>query len=306
MPTEPEPPPLAFAPSALALQRQDSPRDKAMSRQLALARQATHSSDLATAAAHYRVLVLLAPSDPTFRHQLQVTEEAIRAGVDEQLRIGRAAQRNGDPARAKEAMLHVLALDPANAEAAKALRDIEREAVARVQGDRVARIRLESLPPLTLTPRANAEAGTAASYDLDQRLEMLRAGDLQTGLRELRVFVEANPNDRAARNRIGAAVAERAHEAENQGKRESALALYEQAGTLRGESTPDWTARAKALRKAISEDLYAEGMRAWRTDLALAIRQLEASLRYDPQNLKAATRLREAKQAQEKLKRLSQ
>jgi hypothetical protein len=39
--------------------------------------------------------------------------------------------------------------------------------------------------------------------------------------------------------------------------------------------------------------------------VALAIKQWETSLRYDPQNLKASTRLRDARAAQEKLKSIA-
>ena len=45
------------------------------------------------------------------------------------------------------------------------------------------------------------------------------------------------PGNRAARQRIGAVVAERARELEDQGSREQALQLYEQATALRGDGT---------------------------------------------------------------------
>jgi hypothetical protein len=58
----------------------------------------------------------------------------------------------------------------------------------------------------------------------------------------------------------------------------------------------------QSLRKSLSDEYYSNGERAYRTDVALAIKQWETSLRYDPQNLKAANRLRDARAAQEKLK----
>ena len=146
-------------------------------------------------------------------------------------------------------------------------------------------------------------ADTGAVYDLEQPLEMLRAGDVNGGLRELRAYVDANPGNRAARQKIGAAVADRARELQTKGSREQAYQLYEQAVALRGESTPEWNTQMQALRRALSDEYYSNGERAYRTDVALAIKQWETSLRYDPQNLRAsdapARRARGAGKAEE-------
>ncbi len=87
-------------------------------------------------------------------------------------------------------------------------------------------------------PAAAQGADVAYAYSLEQPLEMFKAGDTAGGLRELRQFVAANPNDRSARNRIGAAVYDRGRELEAQGQREQALAMYEEAVALRGERRP--------------------------------------------------------------------
>ena len=73
--------------------------------------------------------------------------------------------------------------------------------------------------------RAHARAPSEVNdgFDIEQALEMLRAGDASSGLRDLRAFVDANPGNRAARQRIGNAVADRARELEDQGAREQAV-----------------------------------------------------------------------------------
>ena len=117
----------------------------------------------------------------------------------------------------------------------------------------------------------------------------------------------ANPNNQAARQRIGATVYERAREAETKGAREQALMLIDQASALRGKPLPpEWTAQAQKLRRALSDEYYDKGMQAYRTDMAAAIRFWEASLRYDPDNRKAAAKLQEARVADDKLKRIQQ
>ena len=131
---------------------------------------------------------------------------------------------------------------------------------------------------------------------------MLNAGDTTGGLRELRAYVAANPQDRTGRLKIGAAVFDRARDIESQGGREQALPLYEAAIALRGDAPAAWPTHIQTLRKAVSAEYYDRGTLAVRTDLPTAIKALETSLRYDPGNVKASARLAEAKLAQSRLK----
>jgi tetratricopeptide (TPR) repeat protein len=277
-------------------------RDAAIVRHLRLAAAAREAGDLATAAEHEDVLVLLAPDDPARRKAREATGDAIRRAVREQAERGLAARARGDYVGAREAFLRVLALDPDNADAAKALREVELTVMARVQADRAARVRANG--DMVASTRARpGEARSQDSFDLEQRLELVRSGDA-TAMRELRAWVDANPGDRTMRQRIGGAVAERAREVEAKGQREAALGLYEQAVTLAGTGAPDWTARMQALRKSLGEHYYVEGMKVFRTDLSAAIRHWENGARYDPSNTNLQMRLREARLAQRKLERM--
>lgn len=301
----PVPPAPAPAPAEVAPVARRAPpaavsplRSAAIVRHARLAAAAKEAGDLASAADHEEVLVLLAPEDPGRRKALQATRDTLRRATRTHADAGVAARRSGDLALARESFLRVLALDPDNADAAKALREIDLATMAKSQSDRAARVRM------TDDIIANAKSRAAESYDIEQRLELMRAGDLTAGLRELRGYVDANPGDRVSRQRIGAAVAEKARESESKGQREVALGLYEQAGALAGSPTPDWTARMQALRKALGEQYYAEGMKLFRTDLAGAIRHWETGARFDPSNTTLQLRLRDAKVAQQKLQKI--
>jgi tetratricopeptide (TPR) repeat protein len=294
--------------------RQDGPREDAVRRHRELAREARAAGDLATAVDHLHVVAMLT-DDEAAKRDAEALRTEIRRLVRESLETGRNAMRAGDNAKASTAFLRVLSLEPRNAEAARSLRDIDRQNMARAQAGRAARVRVEDLfadaraakvaPPAASAPTSPAPvvAGNDA-FDLDQRLAMLSAGDTAGALRELKAWVDAHPRDRVSRQRIGAAVAERAKELEGRGQREQALALYEQALVLRGEPMAEWTAKVASLKKAVGGDYYNDGVKLMRTDLNGAIKAFETSVRYDPLNANAQSRLRDAKAAQSKLSRM--
>lgn len=242
-------------PTAVRVSPQDDALNRAIARHQQLAQQHKQSGDLAGAAVQWQILTVLAPRDETYRRELAETRAAIERRARENLAAGIAALKSGDTDRAADAMLRVLALDPENAQAAQALRDIEKRRAARTQASRAARAGGVAAAAYPATRPAASRASTADAadaYSLEQPLEIFKAGTAG-GLRELRQFVDANPNDKAARNRIGAAVYDRAKELDAQGQREQALSLYEQAVALRGDAAPGWATRIQALKKSLGK-----------------------------------------------------
>lgn len=288
-----------------------SPADAAIASAIAAHRQKaeryTAAGDFFAAAREWHILTLLAPADAQFSARRDAARASIAQSVREQLQIANATLRSGDQERAGVAMLKVLSLDPDNAEAMKALRDIDRQKLSRIQNNRSARAGQAATAVATRpAPGSAATADASESYDIDQPIEIFRAGDVDGGLKEMRAFIDANPNNQAARQRIASVVYERGREAESKGAREQALMLYEQASAFRGKPLAEWNDQAQKLRKALSDDYYEKGMQAYRTDTASAIKLWETSLRYDPQNRKAAAKLMEARLADDKLKRIRQ
>jgi len=273
---------------------------------------AKQSGDLANAEMQLEILTTLAPRDAGMARELADVRAAIAKESRDQFQAGTAALAAGDLDRAQAAMLRVLAVEPGQAEAAKALREIDRRRLTRIQADRAAKVRAPDDPAAAMARAPARPAGAAAAgsdggndaFDVDQALEMLKAGDASGGLRDLKAYVDANPGNRAARQRIGTAVAERARELEDQGNREQALSLYEQASALRGDSSGAWVARIAPLKKKLSQDYVEKGTRAYRGNIVQAIGFFEAAVRYDPSNTQAAIKLKEAKAARDNLEKI--
>jgi len=301
MPAEGPPSPSPnVAPAAPAVSRSVS---EAIARHRRQAETARQSGDLATAAVHYQILTVLAPNDAAYSRELAATRAAIDKEVREQLAVGNAAMAAGELDRASAAMLRVLALDPSQPGAAKTLREIDRRRLTRIQADRAAKVTMHEAAAAS---RGNGRPQNDVNdaFDVEQAIEMLRAGDASGGLRDLKAYVAANPSNRSARQRIGNAVADRAKELEDQGAREQAVALYEQAVALRGDAGAPWAARIPPLKKALSQDYLDRGTRAYRTNLTQAIAFFETSVRYDPTNVQANLKLKDAKAAKEKLDKI--
>ncbi len=279
---------------------------QAISRHQRLALDLRKEGNHAAAAAQWQILLLFDPANHEYTKELAATRQTIQLEAHEQLRRGQSAYASGDLDRAAAAMLRVLVLEPGQPDATRILREVDRRRLSRIQADRAARARPEEVPATSRSTRVTPSDGGAAAdaYEADLALELFRAGDTAGGLRELHAWVDAHPANHATRQRIGAAVAEKARELEDRGAREQAFDYYGQATSLRGPGQAPWAQRAAALRKSLSQEYYEQGTRAFRTDLAQAIRLLEKSVAVDPNNARAATRLKEARAARDKLDRI--
>src|SRR5215475_8009929 len=145
-----------------------------------VARRSAQAGDHAAAAREWHVVLLLAPRDEEARKEYDAERAAIRERVRENLQAGLTAWRNGETERATQAMLKVLALDPENAEAAKVLRDIDRQRATRIQASQAQRAARENQASVANGSRTAAVDGNE-TYDIEQPIEMFKAGDIDGG-----------------------------------------------------------------------------------------------------------------------------
>jgi len=264
------------------------------------ARELQQRGDLAASELQWHLVSLLAPRDETVRNERAALQAAIAKAAADAYQAGMAALRRGDSDAAAPAMLRTLALTPDHAEAAQVLRDIEKQRMARIQAERAAKARRADTAAVARAPKTpSALAESRQSVDLEQRIDLFTSGDYSSGLREMQSYLDANPEDRAARRRMVSLVDQEARRLEARGERDKALGLYEQAAAMRGASADE---RARALRQALGAEYYDKGLRAYQSDIGLAIRHWETALRYDPTHAAAAIRLREARVLQSRLK----
>jgi len=121
----------------------------------------------ADAAWTWEVLVVLRPAHAPYRERAAALRQRIAAAVAEQLERAEAAQRRSAPDQAATHYLRALALQPDHAQAADALRALERERNRRMYLGKPSRLTiqrrdgLEAAPP-RLRPAAKPAAGNKA------------------------------------------------------------------------------------------------------------------------------------------------
>jgi tetratricopeptide (TPR) repeat protein len=297
--------PVERAPPTSAEPEREVDLEPLLARRRQLALRAEAAGDLRAALQQWQILALIAPDDRAIRDARDAAQAALARAVADGYRAATAALRKGDTEAGVQGLLRVLALQPEHTEAARQLRALEQQRSAKLQAERAARLKPEFIALMNRAARAQRKPPPDAGngYDLEQSLELLRTGNVDTALVELRRIVDAAPANKALRGRIAGEVHGRAARAEAAGERELALRLYEQAIALRGEAPAAWRAQVSALKKALAAEAYEKGLRAYKSDVALAIKYWEISLRHEP-NAALELRLQEARRMQHKLQQI--
>jgi len=253
---------------------------------------------------HWEVLELLRPDQPAYAKKLADAKSRAAAAATEHLQQARQARQQGQNDRAFVLYLKVLSANPDNAEAAQALREIEKDSTRRAyvgalsrggNNEAMAGIRRGSNGP---PPPSAAERG-----ELDSAVALLHQGDAAASAQALEGYVRKNPRDDLGKRTLQDAYVELSRQRNQEGKKEEALAYLDKAQALReGKSNPGLARSIQSLRKEIAEDYYQQGLRTERTDLSEAISAWEKTLKYDPDHPLAAQRLERARRMQQNLR----
>lgn len=187
------PPPASLASSSAPAFEQRQ-RDKAV----ALAKQGR----LADAALAWEILTVLKPDSAEYRERLADTQRQIEAAAADRTQRAAQAQKRGELDYASSLYLSVLALQPEQAQAAEALRSIERE--------RNKRNYLGKYSRLTLARRATVDAEVATTpkksigvptdrNELEHASMLATQGEFDAAIALLERHIATDRRDEAAR-----------------------------------------------------------------------------------------------------------
>lgn len=280
------------APHIAALEQRH--RDKA----LALTRDERWSD----AEIQWQILALLRPEVREYGERAEEARRRLKGESDARLQAAAEARRRGNAEQASLLYLKALNLDPGNAAALQALRQIERERAPR--GNHARSGRVAAMPK----PQREAAAAKAAPApypnerrDLDYGVMLYHQGEYAASIRALEAYLRNSPRDDLGRRYLAQACVQFGQQQLQQGRKEESLALFDKAAAADPRETESLRGTIAALRKSLADDAYQQGLRAYNTDIRLAIAHWERSLKYDPNHLQAGMRLRQARQAERNL-----
>jgi tetratricopeptide (TPR) repeat protein len=213
------------------------------------AAQAAAQGRWADAQAAWDVVLALRPHDEEARARRREAEAAAEAGVAERLPRARQTQQRGDAESASRLYLEVLALDPANAEAADALRAIEFERMRRTRSAVAARDPAYRRPvaPAEPVPAPMPAAGTVRR-DVEHASMLSRQGEVDAAIALLQPVATARRADPAARALMADLYVQKADRLAAT-DRAAAIAALEN-GLKFAPGHPAATARLRELRQA--------------------------------------------------------
>jgi len=255
----------------------------------------------------WELLVLLQPDSAAYRQRLERTQARIAEATAERLQAAKKARESGDVEQAVLLYLRVLSVDPQNAAAAQALRELEYERVKQAQLGRPPRVLAASRaangkndPRPAATPSANELS------EIELGVALMKQGDYAGSVLALERYLRRNPRDEHARGQLADAYYQLGLALMKEGRKDEALGDLEKAQGL-GPSDPAQVGKAiQSARKALGEDYYRLGLQTFNSSIDQAIALWERSLHYDPTHVQARVRLEGARRAQRTMQQIEQ
>jgi tetratricopeptide (TPR) repeat protein len=148
------------------------------------------------------VLSVLKPDNAEYRDSLAAVRRQIDSAVADRLQLAAQARKRGEIEAASTQYLGVLSLQPDNAQAADALRAIERERNKRSYLGKLSRITLARRTPESDKPGATAPHAAADRNDLEHASLLATQGELDEAIALLERRVAADRRDTTARQML--------------------------------------------------------------------------------------------------------
>ena len=250
----------------------------------------------------WEVLLIVEPDSPSYRQQYELAQTRIAEMVAERLKAADKARQAGEIEKATLAYLRVLSVEPREAAAARALRELEVERVKRTYLSRPPRVVLANRSPERNAPR-NAVAPSANDVgDLELGVMLFRQGDHAGSAQSLEKYLQKYPRHEGARGYLADAYHQLGLAALQQGRKEEALGYLEKAQRLGYSDPTELTKAIRSVRQALGEEYYRLGVRAFASSIDKAITLWERSVYFDPGQTQAQLRLQQARRARETMR----
>jgi len=253
----------------------------------------------AEARAAWEVLLLVDPDSSSYRQQYELAQTRTAELVAERLKAADKAREAGENEQATLAYLRVLSVDPRDAAAARALRELEVERVKRAYLSRPPRVVLANRSPERNGAKNSVAPSANDLSDLELGVMLFRQGDYAGSAQNLEKYLQKHARDESARGYLADAYYHLGLAAQQKGRKEEALGYLEKAQRLGYSDPAELTKAIRSVRQALGEEYYRLGVQAFGSSIDRAISMWERSVYFDPGQTQAQLRLQQARRARE-------
>ncbi len=294
-PPKPEPQPAPVRPAPPPVRRYQDRERRAL--------QLVRRDQLRQALTEWKILEALDPDNAEYRRQVSATRALIWHRSEKHIAAGDAALADGNEEQAQLEYLKALALDPWQREPLAKLRQIERERVLTVQGERLAKLearRSGGRKGSGGKPNGGSPSQQEKDY-LETGIALFKQGEYEESILEIQKYLQSFPDDAEARRyveeahrRIAAPAAPVQSPPPLPSAKPAAVSPPPPPPPTEATEKPQKEDGPTQEDRNLAKDFYDKGLRASRTNIAQAIEYWEQALRYDPGHVQAKLQLEQA------------
>jgi len=248
----------------------------------------------ADALTQWKILKVAYPNNSHINQQINRLEKIIQLKVEKLQASLKKAEKQKNKSKVRVTNLKILALDPDNAQALRAMRHIEGQVLQYAANDKTANIK-----KYFAENQANAQQSIQTSQYIGKASALQSFSDRQELLTLSNQILKKYPDFKPALEHKYNVLVSLAESQIAKNDIESAVTFYQQAVKLKDNN--NLLSRTTELKNKLSQQYYQNGMKVFKSDLDKAIKLLEASLSYNPKNANAIKQLSRAIKIQKRL-----
>lgn len=255
----------------------------------------------ADALTQWKILKAAYPEDENIDGEISRIESLIKLKIDKLLASLSKAKKQRKKDQIGTLYLKILALEPANVRARKALRQIEWDVAYEATSLKTATIK-----KYFKESQIKAQRSIRTTRFMTQAQRMQKEGRQQALVKLADRFLKEYPKNNAALKYRYDALVQRGEEKVASHEFEEAVVFFQQA-LLKGDvGNKKLASRITALKEKLSRDYYRLGMKNFKIDIDIAVKMLQTSMSYNPGNLKAGQQLIRAIRVQKNLQKIKE
>jgi len=256
----------------------------------------------------WKILRSIQPDNPTYKNRVRVTQSLINRRAKIYLKDANTALEKGSVKNAELIFFKILALKPNHRIAISKIKRIEADRAEFKQKNKTKRQLVNQKLAQENIDTNNTSSNAVQKIENQQALLYLEAGielfnnkDWRGSIREINKYLTTNPTNKDAINIVTASHINLSKIFENRGHLEPAIQHMEDLVALDTPKKTKYKKKLLDMKQRLSANYYIEGIKIYRKNIDQAINYWRRAASINPNNRKAAIRLKKAIKMKDKL-----